>query len=125
MSLYSTVCPGCLVPFPKRGGLLNHLRQSTNPRYRAIRRAVYEDVPGVHDDEPMDEDHADDEEGEEEENEPLVFGGDFYGVNYQPEDFSGFEYAEDIDDLDYHPDQSDTDSDTGSDSDSEDDGNQQ
>lgn len=125
MSLYSTVCPGCLVPFPKRSGLLNHLRQSSNPRCRAIRKAVYEDLPGVHDDESMDEDR-DNGEGDEEEDEPRVFGGDFYGMDYQHEDFPGFEDMEDDDDdPDYHPDESDSSSDSGFDSDSENDGNQQ
>lgn len=50
----------------------------------------------MHDDEPMDEDHANAEEEE-----PHVFGSDFYGSDYQDADFPGFEAEDDDNDLDY------------------------
>jgi hypothetical protein len=81
-------CAGCLRTFVKRG-FLSHLEQSADPCCMAVRKAMFEDLPGVH--EGPDHDMAVDEDITMQ---PQAFEGDFFGAEYGTDEFPGFEEAQ-------------------------------
>ena len=88
-------CAGCLRTFSSQRGLSSHLRQTTSERCKAILQAIED--PGI-DDQPEAQSNAD----HNTEDAPEVFGGDFFGSDYEPMDFPGWinQTSEDEDDED-------------------------
>jgi hypothetical protein len=87
-------CAGCLRTFVKRG-LLSHLEQSTDPHCMAVRKTMFEDLPGVY--KGPDHNMAVDEDVNME---LQAFEGDFFGAEYGTDEFPGFEEAQNSDEED-------------------------
>jgi hypothetical protein len=83
------VCAGCSRTFVKRG-LLSHLEQSIDPCCVAVRQAMFENLPGIHE-EPA---HGGMAADEDDAMQPQAFDGDFFGTDYGPDEFPGFEEAD-------------------------------
>lgn len=91
-------CPSCLRTFASSKGLQSHLRQTTNRDCKEVLRQMDKVLPGAHIDREWlfegEDDTVDEasELGDEEiEAEPEIFSGDFFGNDYGPDDFPGWD----------------------------------
>ena len=92
-------CPSCLRTFAHPRGLRSHLRQTRNLEYKELLRRLEDDLPDFEDDPVYPEDKDKDSGEDEIEGVPEVFGGDFFGDDYNSEDFPGWDGMDDEDEL--------------------------
>ena len=90
------ICPGCQRTFSARGGLDSHLRQTTQPQCKAIYERLQAALSDIEDDLVISTNQEDvsNSTQDEVEEEPEVFGGDFFGTDYGPDDFPGWTHGD-------------------------------
>jgi hypothetical protein len=92
-SIAHQTCPGCLRTFSACRGLSSHLQQATNQRCKAILQEIKNNIAEASD---QDNEHSEGPEiywndESDMDDAPAVFGGDFFGSDYGPADFPGWD----------------------------------